>query len=142
MSIKVSLIVDDDRALRMLLRHVLQAEGFHVVEAEDGAQALEIVRTLGPTLNLLISDVQMPKLDGITLSGMVKAEYPRIPIILLSGDCEIVRLGRQRGQLEYVQKPFGLDTVLKVVRTVMRAHKVRPRTSRQPNPTGPAPTPI
>jgi two-component system cell cycle sensor histidine kinase/response regulator CckA len=87
-----------------------------------------IIRTLGPRLKLLVSDVQMPKLDGLTLAGMIRAEFPRIPIILISGNPEVLRRGSQQRQFEFVQKPFHLETLLNAVRTVMRSRELRART--------------
>lgn len=59
--------------------------GFAVVEAEDGCHALEVIRNLQGNVSLLLSDVEMPKLDGSSLSKAVKETYPSIIVLLMSG---------------------------------------------------------
>ncbi len=115
MAHKTVLIVDDDSAVRMYLKAVLESEGFHTIEAEDGVQALELIRKLGTDVDLLISDIRMPQMDGVTLGCSVRAEFPEIPIVLTSGytaDC------RNPG-FEFIPKPFALERFLSVVRRVM-----------------------
>ena len=64
---------------------VLRSDGFQTIEAENGVQALELMRKLDTTVDLLVSDIQMPKMDGITLACSVRAEFPPVPVILISG---------------------------------------------------------
>jgi DNA-binding NtrC family response regulator len=139
MSNKISLIADDDSRIRLLLRQLLQGEGFQVLEAEDGSQALRIIRALGTSLELLVSDVQMPKLDGFALAGTVRAEFPGIPIILMSGDSETVRWGRSQRQFEFIEKPFHLETLLNAVSTVMSPRRLKTRTAGPAGPGGATP---
>ena len=83
----VVLVVDDDGSVRAYLKAVLQSEGFRTLEAEDGELGLELLRKIGSDIDLVISDIKMPKLDGIANS--VRAEFPKIPIILVSGHTDV-----------------------------------------------------
>ena len=79
------MVVDDDTSVRAYLKAALKSEGFRTLEAEDGELGLELVRKIGSDIDLIISDIKMPKLDGIQLANLVRAEFPKIPIILISG---------------------------------------------------------
>jgi CheY-like chemotaxis protein len=58
------LVVDDEPSVRNFIRAVLRSDGFQTIEAENGVQALELMRKLGTGVDLLVSDIQMPKMDG------------------------------------------------------------------------------
>jgi two-component system, cell cycle response regulator CpdR len=120
MSHKISLVVDDEPSVRNYIRAVLRSDGFQTIEAEDGVQALELMRQLGTGVDLLVSDIKMPKMDGITLACSVRAEFPAIPLILVSGHAEIEQVERPDSDFEFVQKPFLPATLLSKVNKVMR----------------------
>jgi CheY-like chemotaxis protein len=120
MSHKISLIVDDEPSVRWYIRTVQQSGGFQTIEAENGVQALELMRKLGTSVDLLVSDIKMPKMDGITLACSVRAEFPAIPLILVSGHAEIEQLEHPDADFEFVQKPFLPATLLRVVKKLMR----------------------
>ena len=101
---KVVLVVDDNGSVRAYVKATLESEGFRTLEAEDGELGLELVRKVGSDIDLVISDIQMPKLDGIQLAKSVRAEFPAIPIILISGYTDVV-LQNQPG-VEFIPKPF------------------------------------
>lgn len=122
MSQEISLIVDDEQSVRTYIKAVLQSDGFQTLEAENGLQALELVRKLGTGLDLLISDIQMPIMDGITLAEALRAELPTIPLILVSG-CAEIRQANIEAEFEFVQKPFLPATLLTIVDKVMRAKR-------------------
>ena len=82
---KVVLVVDDDTSVRACVKAALITEGFRTLEAGDGELGLKLVRKIGSKIDLVISDIKMPKLDGIQLANLVRAEFPKIPIILISG---------------------------------------------------------
>ena len=67
---KVVLVVDDDAAVRAYLKAALKREGFLTLEAGDGKLGLELVRRIGSDIDLVISDIKMPKLDGIQLANL------------------------------------------------------------------------
>ena len=77
------LIVDDEPAVRRFAARVLLEEGFLVVEAADGAEALALVRTLA--VDVVVSDVVMPRLNGVELLHALAVSHPQLPVILMSG---------------------------------------------------------
>jgi CheY-like chemotaxis protein len=101
MANRISLVVDDDADVRKFISATLQREDFQTVEAEDGAQALRIVRELGEDVALIVSDIQMPNGDGLTFARAVNKAYPAVPIILVSGCSE------PSAEFDYfLRKPF------------------------------------
>ena len=76
------LIVDDEDSFREVIKMAIEAWGYGVCVAIDGEEALSITRTIGP--NIVISDVVMPKVDGLTLLRRVKRWNPKIPVILFT----------------------------------------------------------
>lgn len=99
----------------MFIKAVLESEGFHTMEAADGVQALELIRMLGTGLHLLISDIRMPRMDGITLARLVRADFPALPIILTSG----YTTDFQDLAIEFIPKPFHPGILLSLVRKIM-----------------------
>jgi UDP-3-O-[3-hydroxymyristoyl] N-acetylglucosamine deacetylase len=109
------LVVDDEAQIRTTLRGVLSDEGFDVVEAENGRAALEMLARQAP--RLAIVDVWMPEVDGIELVQQMRSRAPAVPIIVISGHGTIetaVRVIRD-GAFDFLEKPFQLDALLRVV---------------------------
>jgi DNA-binding response OmpR family regulator len=113
------LVVEDDAGLRHIIRFSLEKEGFRVVEAQDGATALELAAT--EDLALILLDINIPALDGLTVCRRVR-EFSQVYIILITAmgrEEEIVR-GLDAGADDYLPKPFGVDQLLARIRAVMR----------------------
>jgi UDP-3-O-[3-hydroxymyristoyl] N-acetylglucosamine deacetylase len=109
------LVVDDEAQIRTTLRGVLSDEGFDVVEAENGRAALEMLARQAP--RLAIVDIWMPEVDGIELVQQMRSRAPAVPIIVISGHGTIetaVRVIRD-GAFDFLEKPFQLDALLRVV---------------------------
>jgi len=109
------LVVDDEAQIRTTLRGVLSDEGFDVVEAENGRAALAMLARQAP--RLAIVDVWMPEVDGIELVQQMRSQAPGVPIIVISGHGTIetaVRVIRD-GAFDFLEKPFQLDALLRVV---------------------------
>ena len=117
----VSLVVDDEPSVRKYVSAILEREHFETLEAEDGAHGLQVVNELGGGLDLIVSDIQMPNMDGVTFAQAVKDSFPEMPVILVSGYSEA------DGGFEFVEKPFSPGALLKAVRNVLghKAGKVR-----------------
>ena len=102
------LIVDDDAAVRLLCAANLEAEGFHVLEAAGGLDALEQARRERP--DLVLTDVTMPGLDGFQLAERLRRDErtSRIPLMFLSGEVGHANAQRARalGAVAYLMKPF------------------------------------
>ncbi|HVB74009.1 MAG TPA: response regulator transcription factor [Ktedonobacteraceae bacterium] len=113
------LAADDDPQLLRLMTRNLQLEGYDVLSASDGQQALEQIESSTPDLVLL--DVMMPKMDGFSVCHRVR-EFSSIPIIIVTArgqDQDKVR-GLDLGADDYLTKPFSVDELLARVRAVLR----------------------
>lgn len=110
-----AIVVDDSRATRMILKRALSAQGFDVVEAGDGKQALEELAKTGP-LDLALVDWNMPVMTGYELIKEVRArkEMDRMAIMMVTTESEAsqVQKALEAGANEYVMKPFT-DQVLR-----------------------------
>ena len=116
---KTILIVDDNPSVRTLVREYLTEQGFHVVSADNGQNALYTARSEKPDLILL--DVMMPEMDGYQFITAYRKENDA-PIILLTAKLEETDkvLGLELGADDYVTKPFGMRELLARIRAVLR----------------------
>jgi len=115
------LIVDDDGGIRMLLSKFLEREGFEIVVAEDGLEGVEIAKKTQP--DIIILDVVMPRMDGITAARLIKFYKPlaEVPIIFLTAkdaDKEIELAQEARAEV-YITKPFDVHQVIHVVKEIL-----------------------
>lgn len=120
------LIADDHVDTRVVLKHYLEAYGFDVDEATDGADALASMRGSRP--DALILDVQMPKMDGISLLKAIRADefLHDVPVLMLSGgdpQCADVKDATDAGANECLRKPAHPRAVFEAVRTLMRVRE-------------------
>ena len=126
-SVGTLLIVEDDAELRFILRPHLRAEGFEVIEAANGSEALEAVAGCRP--DIIIMDIGLPGMDGISVTRTLKSDpvTADIPVIILTGRSrtEDVIRGLEAGAQEYVHKPFDVAELLARVRTVHRLAAAR-----------------
>ena len=113
------LVVEDDRELRDLFCTVLEENGYHAIAANDGLQAFDLLES--HYIDLIISDVMMPKLDGIRATLKIR-ETSSIPIIILSAKSEDVDkiLGLNIGADDYLTKPFNPLEVVAHVQSALR----------------------
>lgn len=114
------LIAEDDRAVRESLARALALEGYEVMTATNGVQALESVREHPPDLMLL--DVSMPVLDGLTACRVLRSEHNHVPIIMLTARTETSDrvAGLDAGADDYLAKPFELDELFARMRALVR----------------------
>ena len=115
---RVVLVVDDEAPVRHLVSRMLVEAGFQVMEASHGQEGLEIVRSHRDELSLVISDVVMSRFDGKTFASAIQAEYPRLPVILMSGHPDARYAGEAGGvpNQYFIVKPFTGDQLLAAVR--------------------------
>jgi two-component system chemotaxis response regulator CheY len=117
---KVILTVDDSASVRQMVKFTLCDAGYTVIEAVDGQDALE---KLASPVNLVITDLNMPNLDGIGLIKSLRENpaYKRIPIILLTTESQDVRKreGKAAGATGWIVKPFTTQQLLAVVKRVL-----------------------
>ncbi len=108
------MIVDDDKSLREFLEIFFAEQGYKVCSASTGKQALEILSN--EDVSLVLSDVRMPEMDGVTLLKEVKARSPEIPVILITAfaSLETAVDAMKEGAWDYLAKPFRLDEIREV----------------------------
>lgn len=116
------LVVDDDKSIRNLIKVYLENEGYNIMEASNGAEALIIVNQ--NKFDLIILDVMMPVLDGISTCLKIREDYT-MPIIFLSAkDEEIHKIeGLTVGADDYITKPFGSMELIARVKAQLRRYK-------------------
>lgn len=125
---KTILLVEDDSTMRHALADNLEDEGYKVKQTGDGAEALELFRSEEP--DLIVLDVMLPSLDGLSVCRIIRKESD-VPIVMLTArDGEVDRImGLEIGADDYIVKPFSLGEFLARVRAVLRrspqAHAVR-----------------
>lgn len=102
------LIVDDEPDVRRILLDVFRDEGYLAIAAEDGSRALELAALRRP--DIVLSDVAMPRLDGVTLANCLARWDPPVPVVLMSA-----AHAAGVGQLPFIAKPFDLEDMLAVV---------------------------
>lgn len=115
------LLVEDEKAVRSFAARALRLRGYEVLEAEGGEEALEIVRSQGSKIHLLITDVVMPNMDGPTLARAVRRTRPDMRIIFMSGYAEEAfrRNDEKAEDLHFLPKPFGLKQLAAKVKEVL-----------------------
>jgi two-component system cell cycle sensor histidine kinase/response regulator CckA len=123
--VAVPLLVDDERAVRSLIRAMLEREQFRVIEAENGIQAARTVEQLGDAIDLIVSDVQMSGGDGITLALSVRESHPALPIVLMSGFIEPDWKRLPGGSFQFLPKPFQAATLQSAIRNAIQTMTLR-----------------
>ncbi len=116
------LLVEDEDAVRLFSARALRNKGYKVVEAKSGEAALELLGTYGNRIDLLITDVVMPEMDGTTLVRLVRERRPELRVLCISGYAEEAfrkRLDSAEG-IQFLPKPFSLDQLAGKVKDVMR----------------------
>ncbi|MEZ5215818.1 MAG: response regulator transcription factor [Ilumatobacteraceae bacterium] len=114
------LVADDDRAIRDSLVRVLTLEGYTAASVPDGASALSTIASDPP--DVLVLDVMMPGVDGLTVCRVLRSERNRLPILMLTARTETSDrvVGLDAGADDYLAKPFELEELLARIRALLR----------------------
>lgn len=122
------LVVDDEPAVLSVVARCLAQEGFHVLKARDGGDALTAIDTHGPP-DLVLTDLMMPGIDGAALARRVKERWPDLPVIFMSGFSaeELQRRGALGSPGVLIQKPFTPDELMAAVGASLRRSASRAR---------------
>ena len=120
------LVVEDEPVVRRLARRTLAEQGYTVLEAADGQQALREIERVGRHIHLILSDLVMPGMSGRELAQEVGRRYPSIPILFMSGYIgeDVRSRGLLEGSAAFVQKPFTAELLGRRVRAVLDGEMV------------------
>jgi PAS domain S-box-containing protein len=123
------LLVEDDESVRKVTRRALEVGGYRVLEAANGADALALLSATDGGPGLVLTDVVMPGMSGRELADRIAEVRPGTPVLFTSGytDGDIVRRGLLDPGAAFVQKPFGPETILRVVRERLEGTSLPPR---------------
>jgi two-component system, cell cycle sensor histidine kinase and response regulator CckA len=114
----VVLLAEDEALVRNLVQLMLTREGYAVLSANDGQEALELSEAFKDPIHLLLTDVRMPRMDGITLKELVRAKRPEIKVIVMSGETANI-IAIENTPDAFLRKPFIPPTLLKCVQRVL-----------------------
>jgi CheY-like chemotaxis protein len=118
---KTVLVVDDHDATRQTITRMLEAGGFEVRTASNGIEALERLARERSEIDLVLSDVTMPGMNGIDLSYHIREQYPDVPVAIVSGDVsELERSIIGRADVPFIKKPFHAESLYSAIRDAMK----------------------
>jgi PAS domain S-box-containing protein len=117
------LVAEDEDAVRSMVREALEARGYRVLVARNGVEALEMARRYGDYIDLLLTDVVMPQMNGAELAQRLSHMRPGLRVLFVSGytDDAVIRHGVLEARTAFLQKPFSLDVLARTVREVLDA---------------------
>jgi|SRR5579883_3009996 len=114
----VILVADDDALIRNLVTLLLQHDGYFVLSASDGHEGLELSRKYPGVIDLLITDMEMPRMNGTDLCGHLMEERPGIKVLVMSGQ-DIKEILRQNANMPFLPKPFRGEALKAKVRSLL-----------------------
>jgi two-component system cell cycle sensor histidine kinase/response regulator CckA len=123
------LLVEDEDAVRSVAARVLLNQGYTVIQARNGLEALTLLEELGETVDLVLTDVVMPDMGGLALAEQLRARRPELKLIYMSGYAKGDKLEPGTGEFgdSFLQKPFSAENLVLKVRGVLDANPQRQR---------------
>lgn len=120
------LFVEDEKDLTLIVADTLSQQGYEVITASDGVEALDKFRTSGA--DIIVADVMMPRMDGFTMAKAIRRYSPDIPILFLTAKSTIddVEHGFAVGANDYLRKPFELRELIVRIKALLRRNGDRP----------------
>ena len=114
----VILLAEDEPMVRNMIRATLTSQGYCVIDAVDGAQAVELSRTYEGAIHLLLTDLKMPNLDGAEAAGIISAERPGIRVLVISGHGSD-EIRTKMASRAFLRKPFLPAVLREKIRDVL-----------------------
>ncbi|MEW5993481.1 MAG: response regulator [Candidatus Zixiibacteriota bacterium] len=120
MSSSSILVVDDELLIRDLLYDFFREQGWDIAVAESGEKALEILRSR--TVDLVLADIKMPRMDGLELTSEIRENYPDLPVVLMTGypSVETAVAALRNRAVDYVTKPFNINQLFKIISSLVK----------------------
>jgi len=118
------LIVEDKESMAEMLRETLESEGYRVISATDGAEGIKLLRE--ESINLVLTDLKLPKKDGMEVLKATKEENQLIPVIVMTafGSIEIAVDAMKRGAFDFITKPFDTDHLLMLIKRALENQRL------------------
>ena len=122
------LVAEDEDLVRRLVSQLLGKEGYRILEARDGGEALHLAHLALPHLRLVVTDVVMPGMDGWALGRRLAVDCPAVPVLYMSAypRADIFHRGQSNSSVPFLEKPFSPEIFLKTVRGLLERTGTRP----------------
>jgi hypothetical protein len=124
------LLVEDEDAVRQIIRRTLAKAGYAVVEAIDGLDALTILEAQAKSIDIVLSDVAMPRMDGRQLADHIRVRWPSLPVVMMSGFANPEQVRTNAGVTLMLLKPFTSQTLVSAIRDALPAREKHPEIMR------------
>jgi CheY-like chemotaxis protein len=120
------LIVDDEEPMRLLVGRAIAMDGHEITTAADGAEALDILSGPDPSFDLLLTDIQMPVMDGIALALTAARDFPQLTILLMTGFADQRERASGLNAIDHdvISKPFSVADIRTAVADALASRKV------------------
>jgi two-component system chemotaxis response regulator CheY len=122
------LVVDDEQGIRKVVRMSLEKLGYYVIEAEDGQQAITVLNEgeHPMVIDVIITDIRMPNINGIEAMDYFQREYPSIPLIVLTGfpDLDLAMRLMKQGLTDYLVKPVDREKLAAAVSNALAQRRI------------------
>src|SRR5215831_2826109 len=128
------LIADDEVNLRRVLGAILEREGYEVLAAADGEEALQLLSAEEGDVQTVITDLKMPRLDGMGLLRKVSSDWPDVPVIMITahGSVDNAVEAVKLGAFDYIEKPFEREQIKQVVHKALATYELARKTAASP----------
>jgi CheY-like chemotaxis protein len=127
------LVVDDTVEVRTLVCRILEGQGYDVIEVSDAPKAILAVTDANGKIDLLVTDIKMPGMDGVELARQLTGRYPQIHVLFISGQCDEseIQTHMEKG-FGFLSKPFMPHVLLAAVQEALAARRRPPHSAGTP----------
>jgi CheY-like chemotaxis protein len=134
------LVAEDEDLLRRLVSRLLGDEGYRILEARNGGEALHLAHLASPHLHLVVADVVMPGMDGWELGRRLAIDCPGVPVLYISAypRADICHRGESSPSVPFLEKPFSPEVFVTTVRELLERAGPLPKDSPSPSSLGPS----
>ena len=130
MTAATALVVDDEPMVRHLVRRILEPDICDVLEVEDGETALRLIQRLADSIDVVLTDLSMPGIDGLTVVEVLAQHQPTLPVLCMSGNVSQFN-GPSRPAVPFIQKPFTPEVLCEAVVALIEQYRALRARTRQ-----------